>query len=127
MNNTELKKEIITNFNLVKYDFMGYHLNKRPSYHHIIKKCNGGKTNFENGAVISSLNHQYLHIIEYHEYYMYKFINELFKTMHKRGEILESDYRLISDVLHEFEKKHSEDTNSKGKLLIRRELLDRDY
>lgn len=124
----EVTKELITRFHLTKYDFMGYHLVKdQCTYHHIIKKCNNGAMTFNNGAPLMPLNHHYLHIIENYEYYMYRFINEVFTNIHRRGEILPSDYRLISDVLREFEDIHKDDRGSKGKILIRKELLKRDF
>ena len=73
------------------------------------------------------LNHHYLHIIENYEYYMYRVINEVFTNIHKRGEILPSDYRLISDVLREFEDIHKDDRGSKGKILIKKDLYKRDF
>lgn len=124
----EVTKELIKNFHLGKYDFMGYHLIKdRCTYHHIVKKCNRGAMTFNNGAPLMPMDHNYLHIIETYEYYMYRYINEIFTNMHKRGEVLESDYRLISEILHTFEDIHKDDRNSKGKILIRREMLKRDF
>lgn len=124
----EITKDLIKNFHLKKYDFMGYHLIKdKCTYHHIIKKCNNGEMSIENGAPLMPLNHQYLHIIESYEHYMYEFINKVFINIHNRGEILTSDYRLISEVLHEFEDIHKNDRTSKGKILIKRELFKRDF
>lgn len=124
----EVTKELIKNFHLNKYDFMGYRLIKdRCTYHHIVKKCNNGKMTVGNGAPLMPMDHHYLHIIENYEYYMYRYINEIFMAMHKRGEVLQSDYRLISEILHNFEDIHKDDRNSKGRILIRRELFKRDF
>ena len=121
-------KELINNFHLVKYDFMGYRLIKdNCTFHHIIKKCDNGKLTLDNGAPLMPLNHTYLHTIEYSEHFMYECINNIFKEIHKRGKVLTSDYRLISEILHCFEDKHKKDINSKGRYLIKRELFKRDF
>lgn len=124
----QITREIIKNFHLKKYDFMGYHLNKnQATYHHIIKAENGGPTILSNGACLNSLDHNYLHIIEYQSIEAYIEINSMFKYFHSKGRIDIEDLIYINSILENFEKEHGNDRNSKGKLLIRREYYNRDF
>ena len=121
-------KILIKRFKLVKYDFMGYHLNKDDAtYHHIIKKSDGGRRVLQNGAVLISISHEYLHLIEYIDFEKYEIINNMFKIFHRKGNIDEFDYILISKILSEFEEEHINDKRAKGKKLIKDEFLRRDF
>lgn len=125
MNATHL---LIRQFKLVRFDFMGYHLNKNDAtYHHIIKKEHGGDKSLENGAVLMPYNHEYLHLIEYIDLEKYEIINNMFKIMHAKGRIDEEDYILIGKILSCFEQEHKGERRAKGKILIKDEFLRRKF
>lgn len=64
-----------------KICFLGEPLTKENyiTLHHIIAERNKGKTNIENGALLSCLMHQNLHFIENWYYGEYDYINEYLK------------------------------------------------
>ena len=55
-------KLIIRIYNVKKIDWMGYKVSKdNPyTYHHLKKKCDGGKENIKNGAILTNYAHEYL-------------------------------------------------------------------
>jgi len=119
---------LIRQFKLVRYDFMGYHLNKNnATFHHIDKKENGGETIVENGAVLMPCSHEYLHLLEVKDIEKYKIINNMFRIMHRRGYIDEYDWQLIGILLSDFEEKHAGEKRASGKILIKSEFLKRDF
>lgn len=125
MNETQI---LIRKFKLNKYDFMGYHLNKnQATYHHIVKKENGGEKSIENGAVLMPVSHEYLHLLEYKDEEKYIMINNIFKIMHIRGYISKEDYVLIGWILSYFEEEHRRERRSNGKILIKNEFLRRNF
>lgn len=62
---------------------------KRPSFHHIIKKENGGIASIKNGALLDNETHNWLHSLEHTDIELYNLINEcliLFKKCFDLGE-----------------------------------------
>lgn len=108
-------------------DWMNYRLvRKEVTYHHIVKREDGGKRTLENGALIMPIPHQYLHIIEYRNFKTYKHLNDMFKIINdQRYEPTERQRELIEEILSEFEDKHIKDRTTKGKILIKHEYLNR--
>lgn len=49
------------------------------NYHHLQKKCDGGKETVENGAIISRRPHTWLHSLEDSDMGLYREINEALK------------------------------------------------
>lgn len=49
-----------------KIDWMNYDVTKKNpySYHHIVKRSEGGKSRIDNGAILTKLSHQFLHFLE---------------------------------------------------------------
>lgn len=123
-----ITKHMIKIYNLDKLCFMGYTLDKTASFHHIVKKCNGGKETIENGAVLNKEAHEYLHIIEYKDIDTYITINNILKIINQqRDKPTIEQYRIISKLLSMFEEEHKEDRTAKGKILIRDKYLNRQY
>jgi hypothetical protein len=107
---------------------MGYKLDRTASFHHIVKRCDGGKEEMENGAVINGMAHQYLHIIEYKDTNTYITLNNILKLINmQREKPTEEQYFMIGRLLTLFEEEHENDKSSKGKQLIRREYKNRRY
>lgn len=108
-------------------DWMNYKLVKKDlTFHHIVKKAEGGKQEISNGALLMPIGHQYLHIIEFKDYKAYKHINEVFKLINKQEYEPTLDQReTIEYILLQFESKHKDDKTSKGKQLIKKEYTQR--
>jgi hypothetical protein len=97
------------------------------SYHHIIKKCDGGPKTIENGALlVKDTSHPYLHIIEEREYDMYVYINAILKEINNQQRPPTKEQLIaMRDVLLEFERIHEYDRNSDGGQLIKQRYLTR--
>ena len=108
-------------------DWLNYKLVKKDlTFHHIVKKVDGGKEIITNGALLMPIPHQYLHIIEYKDWKTYKHINDLFRIINdQRYEPTKEQRETIEYMLLEFEAKHKDERTSKGKKLIKLEYLDR--
>lgn len=108
-------------------DWLNYKLVKKDlTFHHIIKCEHGGKMTKENGALLMPVSHQYLHLIEYKEHEIYESINQILKFVNNQmTEPTLEQRRIIEYLLEDFEDKHLEDKNSKGKPLIKQKYLER--
>lgn len=51
--------------------------------HHILERRNGGKTLWENSALLSNRSHQYLNYLDYYEHNKYKELNGLFIELNR--------------------------------------------
>lgn len=122
---------LISIFKPVDMDWMGYKLNNPYdlSFHHIIKRENGGSYNFDNGALLKrDTSHEYLHIIEGKDLDMYVYINKILKEINtQRNRPTKKQLFEVEDVLLEFEKEHCSDTNNKGKPLIKERYIERRF
>ena len=124
----DITKRMIKIYNLDKLCFMGYKLDKNATYHHIVKRCDGGRETIENGAVLNKTAHEYLHIIEYKDIGTYIAINKILKIINEqRDRPTTEQLEIISKILSMFEEEHKEDKTSKGKRLIKHQYLDRYY
>ena len=108
-------------------DWLNYKLvRSQLTFHHIQKKCDGGKEIITNGALLMPTSHQYLHIIEYVDNDRYKTINKIFEFINKQQREPTQDQRdILEYLLSEFEEQHKRDKTSKGKILIKREYMQR--
>lgn len=111
-------------------DWMNYKIIRKQelTYHHIQKRCDGGKETIWNGALLIPLSHQYLHLIENKELKTYIAINEIFRFINsQRKEPTVDQRQIIEYLLKEFEEKHKLDKTSKNKILIKYEYIDRNF
>lgn len=110
-------------------DWMNYKLVKKDvTYHHILKRSDGGKRTIENGALLMPVAHQYLHLIEFRDYDTYTALNKIFSFVNQQGyEPTTEQRQIIEYLLSEFEKVHKWDKGSKGKLLIQRKYYQRNF
>jgi len=101
---------------------------KDMSFHHIVKKSNGGRRDMSNGALLMGNSaHPYLHLIECKDIETYNAINKIFKYINQQGyEPTMEQREIIEYLLKEFESVHKWDKGSKGKLLIKRKYLERE-
>lgn len=109
-------------------DWLNYRLVKKDlTYHHILKKSDGGKETIDNGALLMPISHQYLHLIECKDIETYNAINKLFSYINMQKHEPTIQQRVyIEYLLNEFERVHKWDKGSKGKLIIKRKYLERD-
>lgn len=108
-------------------DWMNYKLVKKDvTFHHIQKRCDGGRLEINNGGLLMPNSHAYLHLIEFLDLDTYLALNEIFKDVNSQGYEPEYEQRLIIEsLLSAFESVHRWDKGSKGKLLIKRKYLER--
>lgn len=109
-------------------DWMNYRIVRKSelTYHHIQKRCDGGKETIWNGALLLPLSHNYLHIIESRELKIYIAINEIFRFVNnQRKEPTIEQREIIEYLLKDFESKHELDRTSKNKILIKEEYRNR--
>lgn len=124
----DITKRMIKIYNLDKLCFMGYTLDRTASFHHIVKREDGGKEVIENGAVLNKTAHEYLHIIEYKDIGTYIAINKILKIINEqRDKPTVEQLQIISKMLSMFEEEHMYDKTSKGKRLIKYPYLERYY
>lgn len=124
----EITREMLRIYNPISnLDWMNYRLVRgQVTYHHILKRSDGGKKTIHNGAILMPVAHELLHIIEYKEIKTYEMINKLFKIINTQLHEPNMEQRnIIEYLLLEFEDKHREDLNSKGKILIKDKYLKR--
>ena len=105
---------------LSNMDWMNYRLVRKDlTFHHIVKREDGGKPIITNGALLMPVAHQYLHLIEYKDIETYNAINKIFRYVNDQEyEPTREQREIIEYLLREFEKVHKNDKNSKGKSLI---------
>ena len=126
----EVTKLLIREYHIKQlgYDFMGYALQKGdiPTYHHLIVPAReGGKETIENGAVLFSTSHNYLHVIENKDDIYFYYITSEIIDMKIKGWLDPENLRNINKILNEFEQKYRFDETSKGKRLIKEEYKKR--
>ena len=121
-------RTLINIYNMTDTDWMGYKLQDRFSYHHIIKKCDGGKRVFNNGAVLFQTSHSYLHTIENYDLNKYIYINRILKEINtQRYMPTKEQLQLINYILEEFEREYEGYESSRGKILIKEEYKNRKH
>lgn len=111
-------------------DWMNYKIVRKTdlTFHHIQKRCDGGKEIIENGALLLPVPHQYLHLIEFRDIETYIAINKMFGFINmQQHEPTIEQRQIIEYLLRTFEERHKWDKGSKGKLLIKRKYLERDF
>lgn len=83
--------------------------------------------NRDNGAILFTTPHQYLHVIEVYDREMFEIITDEMKDINNKGYLDSSNIRYIDDCLKSFEKEHCSSRTSKGKLLIKDSYLYRHF
>ena len=108
-------------------DWMNYRLVKEEiTLHHIKKKCDGGKREINNLALLMPVGHQYLHLIECIDIDTYLELNALFKVINMQGKEPTLMQRgVIEDILRSFEEQHRWEKDRDGNLLIKRKYMKR--
>jgi len=139
----DITKLMVKDFRLMKlgYDFMGYKIDRKESlsFHHLIvprRDCQakglGEGYLYWNGAILTqgsgfgeSNSHDYLHLIEHIDPEIFYRISSELIDENIKGRIDIDNLRHIRDLLLYFEKEHDRDVNKKGKILIKKEYIDK--
>ena len=105
-------------------DWLGYDNMERYSFHHLIKKCDGGKKIISNGAVLHQSSHSYLHTIEYYDLDKYIFLNNILKKVNEQKTITTKEQlEQIRYVLKEFQNEYEGKKSSREKDIIKKEYI----
>lgn len=123
-----LTKELIEYYKPEGIDWMGYDVFKIQdfTFHHLIKKSDGGLYTFDNGALLNGkTSHPYLHLIEVKDFDMYSYINNLLKNINtQRFKPTKNQLLAIRAVLEQFEREHCSDRTRKGAMLIKTKYVE---
>lgn len=124
----DVTRDLIHTFRPTDIDWMGYKIDSATdvSFHHIVKKSDGGLYVFDNGALLrQNTSHEYTHLIEAKDPEMFAYINNLLKNINtQRYKPTKNQLLAIRAILEQFEREHCADTNSKGKPLIKTKYLE---
>ena len=123
-----LTREMINLYNIkkIKIDFMGYTFKdtNNLTYHHlIISRKDGGKRTLENGAILTEISHEYLHLMEFIEPDIFYYITSEIIDETIKGKINIENLKNIRELLIKFEQKHKGEKRNKGKILIKPKYL----
>ena len=125
---TKLKIKIYEKYDMesLGYDFMGYLFKdiRELTYHHIQPKNLGGKTSFENGALLIRPSHNYIHVIEDTDFKLFIELSQELKNEHKNG-ITKENLLAIRQILEFFESKYKDSYARNGSLLIKEDFVRR--
>lgn len=105
-------------------DWLGYNNEERYSFHHLTKKCDGGKKIISNGAVLHQSSHSYLHTIEYYDLDKYIFLNNILKKVNEQKMFTTKEQlEQIRYVLKEFQNEYECKKSSREKDIIKKEYI----
>ena len=113
---------MIKSWNMSTMDWLGYDNLEKYSFHHIKKKCNGGKQIITNGAVLHISSHSYLHTIENYDLDRYIFLNTILKVVNEQNTMPSIEQlKQIKLVLKGFQNEYEGKLSSRGKEIIKKE------
>ena len=124
-----ITREMIKIYKPLGRDWLNYKVTQANplTFHHIQKKCDGGKETLDNGCLLTQVGHQFVHLIECRDKETYLLLNKMFKMINEqRAAPTQEQREIIEYLLREFEKVHKNDKNSKGKPLIQYKYLKRE-
>lgn len=126
----KLTERLFYDFDLHKlgYDFMGYMFDskKELSYHHIQPRHYGGKTTYDNGAILNRhTSHNYIHTIEEMDFQLFIELSQILKDEHRAKKITPEHLKEINMLLTYFEQKFDQQYTKRGNLIIKEEYTRR--
>lgn len=121
---SDILKVMIKIWDMNTMDWMGYDNLERYSFHHLVKKCDGGEKIISNGAVLHQSSHSYLHTIEYYDLDKYIFLNNILKKVNEQKMITTKEQlEQIRYVLKEFQNEYEGKKSSREKDIIKKEYI----
>jgi len=119
---SDILKVMIKIWDMASIDWLGYDNEERYSFHHLIKKSNGGKKIISNGAVLHQNSHAYLHTIEYYDLDKYIFLNKILREVNNQKYMTSKEQlKQIRYVLLEFQREYEGKNSSRDKPIIKKE------
>lgn len=119
---SDILKIMIKIWDMASIDWLGYDNEERYSFHHLIKKSNGGKKIISNGAVLHQNSHAYLHTIEYYDLDKYIFLNKILREVNNQKYMTSKEQlKQIRYVLLEFQREYEGKNSSRDKPIIKKE------
>ena len=119
---SDILRVMIKIWEMSSIDWLGYDNEERYSFHHLIKKSNGGKKIISNGAVLHQNSHAYLHTIEYYDLDKYLFLNKILKQVNEQKMMTTKEQLIqIRYVLKEFQNEYEGKNSSRDKPIIKKE------
>lgn len=117
-------KFMLRMYKMGSMDWLGYDNDERYSFHHIQKRCDGGKTIISNGAPLHISSHSYLHTIEHYDLEKYIYLNTILKAINDQ-KCMPSIEQLkqIKLVLLGFQNEYEGKLSSRNKLIIKKEYI----
>ena len=110
-------------------DWLNYKLKRSEvTFHHITKKVDNGRTDLSNGCLLTKDSHAYVHLVECLDIETYLALTQMFRIINNQlSEPNDEQREQIEKILREFENTHKWDKSPKGKLLIKKKYLQRDF
>ena len=119
---SNILKLMIQIWDMQSMDWLGYDNDEKYSFHHIKKKCDGGKQIISNGAVIHQSSHSYLHTIENYDLDKYIYLNTILKAVNEQLSMPSIEQlKQIKFVLKEFQNEYEGKLSSRGNEIIKKE------
>lgn len=119
---SDVLKLMIKIWNMGTMDWLGYDNLERYSFHHLIKKSDGGKKIISNGAVLHQSSHSYLHTIEYYDLDRYIFLNTILKAINEQKYMPSiNQLEQIKFALKGFQNEYEGKLSSRGNEIIKKE------
>lgn len=121
---SNIKRIMINLWKMDTMDWLGYDNLERYSFHHLVKKCDGGEQVINNGAILHQSSHQYLHTIEYYDLERYIYLNTILKAINEQR-VMPSINQLenIKQALKVFQNEYEGKLNAKDKPIIKKEYI----
>ena len=121
----EIVRVMLRIWDMNTMDWMGYDNQERYSFHHIVKKADGGNqiSLIDNGAILhQNSSHPYLHTIEYYDLDKYIFINNILRQINDQRCMPSTEQlKQIKLVLKEFQNEYEGKVSSRDKPIIKKE------
>lgn len=119
---SDILKVMIKIWDMNSMDWLGYDNEERYSFHHLKKKCDGGKKIISNGGILHQSSHSYLHTIEYYDLDKYIYLNKILREVNNQKMMTTKEQlKQIKYVLLEFQKEYENKTSSRDKPIIKKE------
>lgn len=119
---SDVLKLMMKIWNMGTMDWLGYDNLERYSFHHLIKKSDGGKKIISNGAVLHQSSHSYLHTIEYYDLDRYIFLNTILKAINEQKYMPSiNQLEQIKLALKGFQNEYEGKLSSRGNKIIKKE------
>ena len=118
----DVLKLMIRIWDMNTMDWLGYDNLEKYSFHHLIKKSDGGQKIISNGAVLHQNSHSYLHTIENYDLDKYIYLNTILKTINEQKTMPTIEQlKQIRYVLKEFQNEYGEKNSSRDKPIVKKE------